>query len=127
MKIENIINKISGKSFEKCSVIIRKYCPDSDNSKLPKQTVTLNGFCLEERIDKLLFESLKSEIEKDGNSMLFGVMHSDDDWGKPCLLYSRQQLTNFWGIIVLENCKEHIGNLDQSSCYFEVDIVDFIS
>lgn len=126
--MKSILKKLKkrfGENIETMTVILRKYNPDRSAIKGQKRTKTFDACAIEYRVDRDKFSALKSDLEKDGKAMVFGVMHNDCGELMGGLLYDYQTMVNFWGVLVLKGCGEFVGNPDNYHCYPCVEIADW--
>lgn len=121
--VRTIINKyVKGKGIPivKFEVYLR------DNRTEDSPIVEKEGYLIDGRLDssevKLLNEELKSKGFKGFKAL--GVMHKDEDWTAPDLLYDKPIAVNYLGLLVIPTDGLTFEK-DKYGCITNLDIEDY--
>lgn len=118
--IKAIINKyVKGKgiSIVKFEVHLR------DNRTEDSPIVKKDGYLIDGRLSSSEVKLLNEELESKGFKAL-GVMHKDEDWTAPDLLYDRPIGVNYLGLLVIPT-DELTFKKDKYGCITNLDIEDY--
>lgn len=118
--IKAIINKyVKGKgiSIVKFEVYLR------DNRTEDSPIVEKDGYLIDGRLDSSEVKLLNEELESKGFKAL-GVMHKDEDWSAPGLLYDRPIGVNYLGLLVIPTDGLTFEK-DKYGCITNLDIEDY--
>ena len=74
------------------------------------------GYVIDLRIDNIAFKQLKKKLIEKFNWNGFGVMHKDDDWDAPLLLYDYQACVNYWGVLIFNSAALSLPSCDDFYC-----------
>lgn len=121
--VKTIINKyVKGKGIP----IVKFEVHLRDNRTKDSPIVKKDGYLIDGRIDssevKLLNEELKSKGFKGFKAL--GVMHKDEDWAAPDLLYDKPIGVNYLGLLVIPT-NGLTFKKDKYGCITNLDIEDY--
>lgn len=121
--VKTIINKyVKGKGIP----IVKFEVHLRDNRTKDSPIVKKDGYLIDGRIDssevKLLNEELKSKGFKGFKAL--GVMHKDEDWTAPDLLYDKPIGVNYLGLLVIPT-NGLTFKKDKYGCITNLDIEDY--
>ena len=121
--VKTIINKyVKGKGIP----IVKFEVHLRDNRTKDSPIVKKDGYLIDGRIDssevKLLNEELKSKGFKGFKAL--GVMHKDEDWTAPDLLYDKPIGVNYLGLLVIPTDGLTFKK-DKYGCITNLDIEDY--
>lgn len=121
--VKTIINKyVKGKGIP----ILKFEVHLKDNRTEDSPIVEKEGYLIDGRLDssevKLLNEELKSKGFKGFKAL--GVMHKDEDWTAPDLLYDRPIGVNYLGLLVIPTDGLTFKK-DKYGCITNLDIEDY--
>ena len=120
MEIETFIRKIIGKTPLKFSM---ELIVGKDGKRRRKFEVY--GYAIDHRIDNIAFKKLKKTLIEKFNWNAFGVMHKDDDWDAPLLLYDYQVSVNYWGILIFNSAALSLPSCGDFHCICDAEICNF--
>lgn len=118
--IKSIINKyVKGKGIS----IIKFEVHLRDNRTKDSPVVKKEGYLIDGRLDASEVKSLNEELKSKGFKAL-GVMHKDEDWTAPDLLYDKPIGVNYLGLLVIPTDGLTFKK-DKYGCITNLDIEDY--
>lgn len=121
--IKSIINKyVKGKGIS----IIKFEVHLRDNRTEDSPIVKKDGYLIDGRLDSSEVKLLNEELESKGfkGFKALGVMHKDEDWSAPGLLYDRPISVNYLGLLVIPTDGLTFKK-DKYGCITNLDIEDY--
>lgn len=118
--VKAIINKyVKGKGIP----IVKFEVHLRDNRTEDSPIVKKDGYLIDGRLDSSEVKLLNEELESKGFKAL-GVMHKDEDWTAPDLLYDRPIGVNYLGLLVIPTDGLTFKK-DKYGCITNLDIEDY--
>ena len=121
--IKSIINKyVKGKGIPKVKFEVHL----RDNRTEDSPIVQKDGYLIDGRLDSSEVKQLNEELESKGfkGFKALGVMHKDEDWTAPDLLYDKPIGVNYLGLLVIPTDGLTFKK-DKYGCITNLDIEDY--
>lgn len=121
--IKSIINKyVKGKGISKIKFEVHLRDNRTEDSPIVKK----EGYLIDGRLDSSEVKLLNEELESKGfkGFKALGVMHKDEDWTAPDLLYDKPIGVNYLGLLVIPTDGLTFKK-DKYGCITNLDIEDY--